>query len=264
MLALLVATGFCAAFGLAFVSHAPNRLVSGVGVSLGRALSSAPGVLAAVLLLTTAVLAAAVFTRPTAPSHAHVALASAVHFALLAGLTGMHAATLAAGSTPLARTSLGAGFWLLALLCALALADALAALRLPNWAQAMAWAAAAAPLAAMLAFGALDDLSLVKEYLNRRDVFGAAVLRHLQIVVASLAATLAVGVPLGAALHRHERVARPVFAVLNVLQTVPSIALFGLLMVPLAALAAALPGLARLGLSGVGLAPAVVALTLYS
>jgi osmoprotectant transport system permease protein len=45
---------------------------------------------------------------------------------------------------------------------------------------------------------------------------------------------------------------------------VPSIALFGILMAPLAALAAAVPTLAALGVSGIGAAPAVVALFLYS
>ena len=51
---------------------------------------------------------------------------------------------------------------------------------------------------------------------------------------------------------------------LNVVQTIPSIALFGLLMAPLAWAAAQAPVLARLGISGVGLAPAVLALWLYA
>jgi osmoprotectant transport system permease protein len=51
--------------------------------------------------------------------------------------------------------------------------------------------------------------------------------------------------------------------VLNIIQTIPSIALFGLLMAPLALLAASVPALGRAGISGVGLAPAVIALTLY-
>ncbi|MEO8015741.1 MAG: ABC transporter permease, partial [Polaromonas sp.] len=50
----------------------------------------------------------------------------------------------------------------------------------------------------------------------------------------------------------------------NIIQTIPSIALFGLLMAPLAWLAASWPALGRAGISGVGLAPGVVALTLYS
>jgi len=52
--------------------------------------------------------------------------------------------------------------------------------------------------------------------------------------------------------------------VLNVIQTVPSIALFGLLMAPLAWAASALPGLRQFGISGIGVAPAVIALVLYS
>ena len=40
-------------------------------------------------------------------------------------------------------------------------------------------------------------------------------------------------------------------------------ALFGLLMAPLSLLAASLLALGRAGISGVGLAPAVIALTLY-
>ena len=48
------------------------------------------------------------------------------------------------------------------------------------------------------------------------------------------------------------------------LQTIPSIALFGLLIVPLSSLAAAVPGLAALGVGGIGAAPAVIALVLYA
>jgi osmoprotectant transport system permease protein len=48
------------------------------------------------------------------------------------------------------------------------------------------------------------------------------------------------------------------------IQTIPSIALFGLLMAPLSELAALVPALGRLGISGIGLAPATVALTLYA
>jgi len=54
------------------------------------------------------------------------------------------------------------------------------------------------------------------------------------------------------------------FAVLNVVQTIPSIALFGLLLAPLALLALHAPVVSRLGIGGIGMAPAVIALTLYS
>jgi osmoprotectant transport system permease protein len=51
---------------------------------------------------------------------------------------------------------------------------------------------------------------------------------------------------------------------LNLIQTIPSIALFGILMVPLAALAAAYPWVGELGVHGIGAAPAVIALFLYA
>lgn len=44
----------------------------------------------------------------------------------------------------------------------------------------------------------------------------------------------------------------------------PSIALFGLLIAPLAGLAKAVPWLAEHGVSGIGMAPAIVALVLYA
>ncbi len=47
------------------------------------------------------------------------------------------------------------------------------------------------------------------------------------------------------------------------MQTIPSIALFGLLIGPLTALGAALPWLHDIGLTGIGFYPAVIALTLY-
>jgi osmoprotectant transport system permease protein len=52
--------------------------------------------------------------------------------------------------------------------------------------------------------------------------------------------------------------------VLNIIQTIPSIALFGLLMAPLGWAAANWPWLQSLGVRGVGLAPAVLALLLYA
>ena len=55
-----------------------------------------------------------------------------------------------------------------------------------------------------------------------------------------------------------------ILGTLNLIQTIPAIALFGILMAPLAALAAAVPLAAALGIRGIGTAPALIALFLYS
>ena len=55
-----------------------------------------------------------------------------------------------------------------------------------------------------------------------------------------------------------------VLNVLNIVQTIPSIALFGILIAPLGWIAANVPGAAAIGIRGIGAAPAFVALFLYS
>ena len=103
----------------------------------------------------------------------------------------------------------------------------------------------------------------MKEYAVRADSFVQVIARHLQIVWLALAFTVALSLPLAWLAHIRPALGKVVFAVLNIVQTIPSIALFGLLMLPLSLLAAGVPALGRAGISGVGLAPAVIALALY-
>jgi osmoprotectant transport system permease protein len=74
---------------------------------------------------------------------------------------------------------------------------------------------------------------------------------HLLLVAASTLIAVAVGIPAGLALTRRPRWKRPALALANVLQTVPSLALFGFL-IPLPLV------------GGIGARAAVVALVLYA
>ena len=120
LLALLVCA-LAAALGLAFLTVAPNRLVSGTGVALGELLSGARlalGLPAAGLLL-------AVLAPPSrGATHVLVALLAALLLAGLVGLAGDAAALRSASLPAIARVSFGGGFWVLALLAWLAAADA--------------------------------------------------------------------------------------------------------------------------------------------
>src|ERR1041385_2619729 len=112
--------------------------------------------------------------------------------------------------------------------------------------------------------GLFEALSLAREYHPRTDFFAGALVRHLLLVAAAVGPALAIGFPLGVLAARRPRVQGSLFAVLNLLQTVPSVALFGLLIVPLSALAIAAPPLATIGVGGIGPAPAIIALILYA
>ena len=76
---------------------------------------------------------------------------------------------------------------------------------------------------------------------------------HLWIVTLALVIATLIGVPLGIIITRNEEMARKVINVANILMTIPSIALFGLM----------LPVLSVVG-HGLGMVPAVTALVLYS
>ena len=76
---------------------------------------------------------------------------------------------------------------------------------------------------------------------------------HLGIVALSLLIATSIGVPLGIFITRRQRLADRVINVANILMTIPSIALFGLM----------LPVLSVVG-HGLGKVPAITALVLYS
>ena len=85
---------------------------------------------------------------------------------------------------------------------------------------------------------------------NRTEVLALAV-EHLAMVVTAMAVAVAIGVPLGVLVTRRAGVGRLILWTTNVVQTVPSLALFGFLIpVPL--------------LGGVGSRTAIVALSLYA
>jgi osmoprotectant transport system permease protein len=250
LLFLVVVGGVALAAG-GFVSQAPNRLVSGVPLPLWRAVSGT--ITASVGGLGAFLLAAAFLPRSRAVAAAVIAAAGAMLLLLLDGAGGA-AASLAATAPRAARTSLGAAFWIASLCAALAVLDALQRLSAGQLARLAAAAAIAGLVAALAATGRLDALSIAREYAVRRDAFLGELLRHCELVLGALLPALAIGMPLGALAARRRTAAGPIFATLNVIQTVPSIALFGLLLAPLAAL----------GLGGVGPVPALIALTLYS
>jgi osmoprotectant transport system substrate-binding protein/osmoprotectant transport system permease protein len=85
---------------------------------------------------------------------------------------------------------------------------------------------------------------------NRSDVWRLTLEHVVMVAIAILLAT-AIGIPLGILMTRNPRLSRPILAVANIVQTIPSLALFGFLIpIPI--------------IGGIGGRTAVVALTLYS
>ena len=84
-----------------------------------------------------------------------------------------------------------------------------------------------------------------------RAELGVLLMQHLVLVAVATACAVAIGVPLGIFAAKRPRLAAPAMAVAGVVQTIPSLALFGFL-IPLRYV------------GGIGVRTALVALTLYA
>jgi osmoprotectant transport system permease protein len=94
-------------------------------------------------------------------------------------------------------------------------------------------------------------MSLLEFFIRNRSEVLQLTFEHLMLVLIATGAAAVAGIPIGVLLTRKPSLARPVLAIANVLQTIPSLALFGF-MIPL------------LGPYGIGRVPAIIALFLYS
>ena len=263
VLALYVAVAIGASMGLPFVRVAPNRLLSGDPIFLGDVLQRQGSPLVVALVLAVFTLLVFAIGQPQRRfTQALVSLAMAASLAGLWLLASQVSSSVSPVDHPLQRTALGAGFWTLAALAWLTALDAVARLNLATLPRLIVHIAGCLPLLLSLSEG--QNLSLAKEYANHSDVVGPAVVRHLQIVLLAVVPAVVIGVPLAWRMSRSAVLRQGLFPLLNLIQTIPAIALFGLLMAPLAWLAVQLPLLGSAGIRGVGMAPAVLALFLYS
>ena len=247
-----------ALFASPFMTFRANRIVQGETRTVFEALpGSAATVLVTIVLLSAFI---AFFRFPT-----RLKLVFALTgLAALAVFVGQAASFLMPEGNGFARVSPASGFWLIFAGLALLATDCIARLEPKPAARILLLLVAIAALAAVLISGLWNDLSIIKEYTGRADTFWTEALRHVELAIGSLIAATVVGIPLGILCYKVERLRAGVLNSLNIVQTIPSIALFGLLIAPLGWIAATVPGAAKIGIAGIGMAPAFVALFLYS
>jgi len=263
VLALYVALVIGAAGGLPFLRVAPNRLLSGEPVYLWDVLQQLGSQQVNALLLGLVVLLCIAIWQPGQRFiQALLILTMAASLSGVWLLAGQFANSTTQAENPLTRTTLGAGFWTVTVLTWLMALDAIARVQLPTLPRLFLQCTIFLPL--LLSLNEGQHLSIAQEYVNQRDVFGPAILRHLQIVFLAVVPALIIGLLLAWRMTQTRSLRQALFPIFNVIQTIPSIALFGLLMTPLAWLAVQIPGLGRAGISGVGIAPAVIALFMYA
>ena len=98
--------------------------------------------------------------------------------------------------------------------------------------------------------GAVETLAFI---LHNLPAIGERTLEHLSIVSVAVGFAIVTGVPLGIAITQSQRAADTVLYLGSIVMTIPSIALFGVL----------IPILSKIG-QGIGWLPAVIAAMLYA
>ena len=206
------------ACALGWVNFRPNRLVLGEGRTLAAlALPLWWALPAAWAALLASGWLPARWQRVLAPL-LYVVAAYAVSW-----LLGAAAASLVSEDNPFARVSPAAGLWL-----------SIAALYIGGFAVSRVWRPAG--VAGALAFavppllGKWNTLGLVQEYRNVADTFWPQLGTHAALSVIALLLAALLGLPLGMAAARDTRLAGGVLGFASFLQTIPSVALFGLLL----------------------------------
>jgi len=178
-------------------------------------------------------------------------------------LFGARGAARVAGELPTARVFLASGAWLGILGSALVFSSESAAMQGKAFRSALIWMLLLA-VAAMIVTGQLENLSVMREYANRSDRFWREMFTHVALSGLAVGTAVLVGVPLGFVAFSRRRFEKVIFGITNSIQTIPSLALFGLLISPLAWLSRTSPLLARLGIQGIGWTPALIALSMYA
>jgi osmoprotectant transport system permease protein len=256
-------TGLVSLWLLGIATLKPNRLLDGEPVSLLQAADNAmPLVIIGLWLL---ILLNSVISLPGRMGRYVTLVTAWALWPLYLGTVGGFASSTLSQAGPLARVSLGPATWLGLFLTAFLLSD--------TWQRCnpreryFLLASGLAALGTVFAFlltGRLDELSILREYFNRQDRFFHEMTDHFTLAFGSVALAVSMGLPLGILAHRKAKIRDPLFFILNIFQTIPSLALFGILIPVLAALLELWPTLANFRIQAIGTTPALIALTVYS
>lgn len=179
-------------------------------------------------------------------------------------ITATNAQRLIPHGQQFARISFAPGLWIATLGGYLLILSALREMKAGTSVRLLTSLLAVVALIAFAASGVFDHLSIWQEYVARRDRFVAQFGVHMSLSLGATGLALLIGLPLGVWAFRRNPAERPIFVVVNTVQTIPSLALFGLLIAPLAYLSRQVGFLRTLGIEGIGWAPALIALTLYA
>ncbi|MBP1917744.1 ABC transporter permease [Youngiibacter multivorans] len=256
-LLLFAAAGIISTFFLDFAEAKPNRILSGLKLGSFKFL----GIYAGILVLVFAVVIVSSVLRDGKIRHMISGMAASAGIAVLLLSVGpMAGLAIPAGTSP--RITISSGIYITLLCLYIILGTSMRRLKGHRTLKLVLAAVAALPALFAVASGSYSDLSIMKEYQVKKSQFAGNLETHLFLSFGSTLAAAVIAMPFGYLAYKKPTLEGKIMTPMAFFETIPTLSLFGILMVPLGYLGTI--GIFKaIGVSGIGWAPAFIALTLY-
>jgi osmoprotectant transport system permease protein len=166
--------------------------------------------------------------------------------------------------TAAGRMSIGGGFWVLLLGVFMVLSGSFKGYGKAILQRRLFYLAIFLIIVFFLLSGHLDKLSIMKEFFNRSHTFFRQFNRHFSLAFFSVLVSILIGIPTGILIYKSKRTNNPLLFLINLGQTIPTLSLLGLIMVPLTFLGERSEFLRNIGIKSVGFTPAFLVLIIYA
>jgi osmoprotectant transport system permease protein len=246
---------------MSFAAYRPNRVQSGAEISARELFGNNFYVLLTVAL----VLLAFVYLSKKNKQFTIASGVLAVFFVfLLVLLLGSAAAGPAFTATPNGRLSIGSGFWLSLIGVLMVISGNFNGYKKTNTIKRLLYLSVFLVILIFLTSGYLNELSIMKEFFNRKETFFEQIGRHFVLAFSSVILGIITGIPVGIFIYKSKKPHNAILFLINLGQTIPTLSLLGLIMVLLAFASEKSGLLNSLGIKGIGFAPAFIVLVIYA
>lgn len=245
---------------LTYASFRPNRIQSGTEISSKELFGNNYYVL---LILSLIILAVVYLSKKDKRFTAVSGISAVIFVFLLILFLGAASRVEAFIAVPTGRLSLGGGIWLSLTGIFMVIRGNFGGYEKSN-SRRLLYLTIFLIIALFLATGYLNELSIMKEFSNRRDTFFDQIGRHFLLAISSVLLAIMIGVPLAILIYKSRKPHNTILFIINLGQTIPTLSLLGLIMVILAFASEKSGFLNSLGIRGIGFAPAFIVLVIYA
>lgn len=243
-----------------YAIYRPNRVLSGDNLSAKALFGDGLYILLAIAIV---IFVSLILLGKSTKSPIAISLLAFAFVGTLMFLLGEASGNVAYNSITSSRLSIGNGFFVSLAGILMVITGALKSHK-NSFYKPLFYYAVIVIIAVFFLSGHLDNLSIVKELINRQDTIADQIYAHFLIAIISVAVGIAIAFPIGVYIFKTKKTHKKLLFLINLGQTIPTLSLLGMIMIPLAFLGQNSTALSRIGIKGVGVLPAFIVLVVYA